>query len=396
MCLWTLETWILIMNGLTMTNNRFIFLCIGAASLMFAGCSKMTDGEQEVNAKVNFSIDSESVDLDMDTELVPMARAEILENYKNFCLANARHVVMKRIPDSQNEYLVVDVTEIQCKDNNGNKASYPSNIRIEDYKFKLAQETLQPGDYRGIVILNAAAGVRKGDVVNENTNIISKDLFLRPRSIYVGYKDFTVTKNGELQEQAGQNKNITYDEIIRYTTPINIIIIAEQEGTLNSNFTMNATVKYDYPNAINCNGELIYENIGEDKAPINTTIAYNILTRKTIWSFAKYNATLNPTMTSIYPLVYTKDRPKDVQVNISKISMGMEEFFYGNIEFEVTVTNGKPMNVIIQFDKNKNYNVITEQKTVNDMWNETKNVEGADPFIPLNYVEYNPDNYETN
>lgn len=379
-----------------MTNNRFIFLCIGAATLMAAGCSKMTDGEQEVNAKVNFSIDSESVDLDMDTELVPMARAEMLQNYKNFCLANARHVVMKRIPDSQNEYLVVDVTEIQCKDNNGNKASYPSNIRIEDYKFKLAQETLQPGDYRGIVILNAAAGVRKGDVVNENTNIISKDLFLRPRSIYVGYEDFTVTKNGELQEQAGQNKNITYDEIIRYTTPINIIIIAEQEGTLNSNFTMNATVKYDYPNAINCNGELIYENIGEDKAPINTSITFNILTRKTIWSFAKYNADLSPTNTSIYPLVYTKDGPKDVQVNISKISMGLEEFFYGNIEFEVTVTNGKPMNVIIQFDKNKNYNVITDQKTVNDMWNETKNVEGADPFIPLNYVEYNPDNYETN
>lgn len=379
-----------------MTNNRFIYLCIGAATLMSAGCSKMTDGEQEVNANVNFSIDSESVDLDMDTELVPMARAEILENYKNFCLANARHVVMKRIPGSQNEYLVVDVTEIQCNDNNGNKPSYPSNIRIEDYKFKVTPEILQPGDYRGVVILNAAAGVRKGDVVNENTNIISNDLFLRPRSIYVGYEDFTVTKNGELQEQAGQNKNITYDEITRYTTPINIIMITEQEGTLNSNFTMNATVKYDYPNAINCNGELIYENKGEDKAPINASIAFNILTRKTIWSFAKYNATLSDEYTTIYPLIYTKDGAKDVQVNISKISMGFEEFFYGNIDFEVTVTNGKPMNVIIQFDKNKNYNVITEQKTVNDMWNETKNVEGADPFIPLNYVEYNPDNYETN
>lgn len=396
MCLWTLETWILIMNGLTMTNNRFIFLCIGAASLMFAGCSKMTDGEQEVNAKVNFSIDSESVELDMDTELVPMARAEMLQNYKNFCLANARHIILKKTADSQNEYKVVNVTEIECKDYNGNKASYPSNIRIEDYKFKLAQETLQPGDYRGIVILNAAAGVRKGDVVNENTNIISKDLFLRPRSIYMGYKDFTVTKNGELQEQDGKNRYIMYDDIQRYTTPVNIIMITEQEGTLNSNFTMNSTLKYDYPNAINYKGELMYENKGENKAPINTTIAYNILTRKTIWSFSKYNATLSPEYTTIYPLVYTKDGQKEVHVNITKISMGQEEFFYGNIEFDVTVTNGKPVNVIIKFDKNMKYDVITDQKTVNDMWNETKNVEGADPFIPLNYVEYNPDNYEGN
>lgn len=355
--------------------------------LLLSSCNKSNiDNLGETNKDgviVNFSADTKSIEVDSETDLIPMSRADYAQDYNDFCFAGASHIIMKK-PGTEDEYLVVKKSEIAChKKGSNEEIGFPLNIRMKDYEFRIQPEVLQPGEYKSMIVINSGLNINVGDNVDSKTNIINEYLFLRPRSIYIDKYDFTVTKNGVLNNPSA-TELIEYKNTQRYTTPINIIL--ETGNDKINSYTLTGTFNYDYPSYINYNGEIIYDNI-QEKSPINMSVSYNILTKNPVWNFAEAGSELdNP---RIYPLIYTKDKKElNVKINITQINQGYDVFYNKNISFDVNVKNGKPCNVLLNFTDKTGPIIETDTKAVNSLWEKAQ----TEPFIPLNYVEYNKSN----
>lgn len=355
--------------------------------------------EQEENVEVSFFVDSKAIDVDVETDMVPMARTTVTDNHNDFCYAGGNHIIMKKIPDSSDSYYVVSVTDIACvRRSDGDKPMLPANIRLDDYDLKITPVVLQPGEYKSMVVLNAFLGINGpmngntyGSFVEEDTNIIG-NLFNRPRSIYVGtIEKFTVTKGGVLTDEAGNSQSLTYENIERYTTPINIIL-----SNYDSDFrdcTLYGEFEYDFPEYLNYNGKLINNNTVHTIEDFK--VSYDITAVNKKWRFAGYDAKLEPDYTTIYPLIYTinnKESITTVNLTINQIYYGVTKIYDGEIKIsDIGIEHGKPFNILLDFSAGNNPQVITDQDEINQQWKETNE---NDDYIPLNYVEYNPDRYE--
>lgn len=401
--------WILIMSGrnITIKNEIMIkrlYLYYSVLILTFSSSSCNRDVaisnivEQEENVEVSFFVDSKAIDVDVETDMVPMART-VTTNYNDFCYALGYHIIMKKSPDNLGSYYVVSVTDIACvRRSDGDKPMLPANIRLDDYDLKITPVVLQPGEYKSMVVLNAFLGINGpmngntyGSFVEEDTNIIG-NLFNRPRSIYVGtIEKFTVTKGGVLTDETGNSQSLTYENIERYTTPINIIL-----SNYDSDFrdcTLYGEFEYDFPEYLNYNGKLVNNNTVHTIEDFK--VSYDITAGNKEWRFAGYDAKLEPDYTTIYPLIYTinnKESITTVNLTINQIYYGVTKIYDGEIKIsDIGIEHGKPFNILLDFSAGNNPQVITDQDEINQQWKETN---ANDDYIPLNYVEYNPDRYE--
>lgn len=376
-----------------MIMNKYSILYFVTMLFLVSSCSKsdLLVVENE-GITVNFKVDTKSIDVDSDIDLVPMSRGEVKTDYNDFCYAMASHIIMKQKEPNSEDYVVVSVSSIPCVKNTGDLAQSPENIQLKQCRFTLDSEVLRPGHYKSFVVLNASVGIRKGEIVTKSTNILSDIWFWRPRSIYIGIKEFDVDKEGYLQDDTGETQSITYNDIHRYTTPINIILLTSD---VVSSYSISGKVICKYPVYIDYDGALVYDsNITTSELVFKTS--YNILTSKG-WCFSQYLETLSSDYTSIYPLVYTKDyvdEPLTVSLKIGQIEKIYNPILADTLVIDnLQVKDGYPFNVIINLTEETEVpQVITDQQTVNDLWKETQ-ASADEPFIPLNYVEYNKDNY---
>lgn len=374
--------------------NKYSILYFVTILFLVSSCRKsdLRDIEnEEEGVTVNFKIDTRSIDVDSDIDLVPMSRGELKDDYNDFCYAMASHIIMKQIPGSEN-YVVVSVSTIPCVKNTGGLVHSPENIQLRQCRFTLNSEVLSPGHYKSLVVLNASVGIREGEIVTRTTNILSEVWFKRPRSIYIGLEEFNVDKEHYLQDNTGETQSITYNNIHRYTTPINIILLTSD---VVSSYSISGKVICKYPAYIDYEGALVYDSSITTSESVFKT-SYNILTSQG-WCFSQYLETLSSDYTSIYPLVYTKDyvqEPLIVSLRIEQIEKIYEPVLVTPLVIDnLQVKDGYPFNVIIDLrGKTGIPDVITDQQTVNDLWKKTQTT-ANEPFIPLNYVEYNKDNY---
>lgn len=359
--------------------------------------------EQEENVEVSFFVDSKAIDVDVETDMVPMARTTTT-NYNDFCYALGYHIIMKKSPDNLGSYYVVSVTDIACvnKSTQVQLGSLPKNIKLDEHYLKISPVVLQPGEYKSMVVLNALIGIdgpmngnTYGSIVEENTNIIG-NLFNRPRSIYVGtIEKFTVDKGKVLTDEAGNSQSLTYENIERYTTPINIIL-----SNYDSDYrdcTLYGGLEYDFPEYLNYNGKLVNNNAVSETEDFK--VSYDITAGNKEWRFAGYDATLEPDFTTIYPLIYTinnKESKTTVNLTINQIYYGIKEIYNSKINGvinipDIEIEHGKPFNILLDLSTVSSPQVITDQNVINQLWIEAN---ANDDYIPLNYVEYNPDRYE--
>lgn len=390
--------WILIMSGrnITIKNEIMIkrlYLYYSVLILTFSSsCNRdvaiSNIVEQEENVEVSFFVDSKAIDVDVETDMVPMARTATT-NYNDFCYASGKHIIMKKSSDIPDSYYVVSITDIACVNKlTGNQPGIlPVNIKLNEYDLKISPVVLQPGEYRSMVVLNSFLEFNDfGTLVDINSQILRNDYFARPRSIYIDTIDFSVTKEGVLTDGVKSLNSLYYDEIERYTTPINIIL----KGIItNYPLTLSGTFEYNMPQYMNYNGELIY-NLSE-KSSKDFSVIYDLLVNDLQWRFSKYNRDLTNEVT-IYPLIYTiNDNPTEVNLTIKKIftSVDGNVFFNGLIDIPgIEIQHGKPFNILLDFSDKQNPEVIIEQDIINQQWKEAN-----DDNIPLNYVGYNPDRY---
>ena len=99
------------MNGkMIIMKNKYSILYF-VTMLFLVSCSKsdLLNVENE-GVTVNFKVDTQSIDVDSDIDLVPMSRGELKEDYNDFCYAMASHIIMKQKPGSE-DYVVVSVLQ---------------------------------------------------------------------------------------------------------------------------------------------------------------------------------------------------------------------------------------------------------------------------------------------
>lgn len=385
------------MSGITIKNEIMIKrLYLYYSVLILTLCSSCNRDvaisnivEQEENVEVSFFVDSKAIDVDVETDMVPMARTTTT-NYNDFCYASGKHIIMKKNPDSPpDSYYVVSITDIACvnKLTGDQPGLLPVNIKLNEYDLKISPVVLQPGEYRSMVVLNSFLEFNAfGTLVDINSQILKNDYFARPRSIYIDTIDFSVTKEGVLTDGVNSPNSLYYDEIERYTTPINIIL----EGIItNYPLTLSGTLKYNMPQYMNYNGELIYNS--SEKSSKDFSVVYDIFVNELEWRFSKYNRELTDYV-NIYPLIYTSnDNPTEVNLTIKEIYNVESNIFSGTIDINIPIQHGKPFNILLDFSNNQSPNVIRDQNEINQLWIEAN---ANDDYIPLNYVEYNPDRYE--
>lgn len=391
--------WILIMSGRNITikneimiKRLYLYYSVLILTLSSSSCNRdvaiSNIVEQEENVEVSFFVDSKAIDVDVETDMVPMARTATTD-YNDFCFASGKHIIMKKSSDTPDSYYVVSITDIACvnKSTGNQPRPLPVNIKLNEYDLKISPVVLQPGEYRSMVVLNSFLEFNAlGTLVDINSQILKNDYFARPRSIYIDTIDFSVTKEGVLTDGVNSPNSLSYDEIERYTTPINIILEGISTDYL---CTLSGTFEYNVPQYMNYNGELIYNS--SEKSSKDFSVVYDIFVNQLEWRFSKYNR--EPIEDAkIYPLIYTSnDNPTEVNLTIKKIYNVEGDFFSGEIKIPgIKIEHGKPFNILLDFSEGNNPQVITDQDEINQKWEQAN---ANDDNIPLNYVGYNPDRY---
>lgn len=372
------------------------------ATFLLSACSESVPASllpsEEEELLVDFTVNTQSINADIETEVVPMVRN--VQDYNDFYYSSSVFVVFKKtdkMRDGKDVYSVVGNYNLSAY-NSGNALFNPSNVKTSDLVLNINSLVLQPGEYKTIVIVNGEISHDLSPLkeFTEDDNILTSDFYNSPNSLFVGTNHFTVTKNKTLADVDGLIDRVDH-QLVRYTTPVNIIL--RSPNLISEYRNIRVSVDYAYPIGMNFNGDLIYGDSSKEAYNYDIISDFSVMVGEgSYWNFASF------LRGGSFPVFYTKGGVVEANIEVNEIRSNTTSFFEGKYALEnLRIEDGKPLNVLL--DLNETYaitpegSLIVKWDIVDANWeaSELQSLwKNAGIMIPLNYVEYNPGYYGNN
>lgn len=372
------------------------------ATFLLSACSESVPASllpsEEEELLVDFTVNTQSINADIETEVVPMVRN--VQDYNDFYYSSSAFVVFKKtdkMRDGKDVYSVVGNYNLSAY-NSGNALFNPSNVKTSDLVLNINSLVLQPGEYKTIVIVNGEISHDLSPLkeFTEDDNILTSDFYNSPNSLFVGTNHFTVTKNKTLADADGLIDRVDH-QLVRYTTPVNIILRTPK--LISEYRNIRVSVDYAYPIGMNFNGDLIYGDSSKGAYNYDIISDFSVMVGEgSYWNFASF------LRGGSFPVFYTKGGVVDANIEVNEIRSNTTSFFEGKYVLEnLRIEDGKPLNVLL--DLKETYaitpegSLIIKWDIVDANWeaSELQSLwKNAGIMIPLNYVEYNPGYYGNN
>lgn len=372
------------------------------ATFLLSACSESVPASllpsEEEELLVDFTVNTQSINADIETEVVPMVRN--VQDYNDFYYSSSVFIVFKKtdkMRDGKDVYSVVGNYNLSAY-NSGNALFNPSNVKTSDLVLNINSLVLQPGEYKTIVIVNGEISHDLSPLkeITEDDNILTSDFYNSPNSLFVGTNHFTVTKNKTLEDADGLIDRVDH-QLVRYTTPVNIIL---RSSKLISEYrNIRVSVDYAYPIGMNFNGDLIYGDSSKEAYNYDIISDFSVMVGEgSYWNFASF------LRGGSFPVFYTKGGVVEANIEVNEIRSNTFSFFEGKYALEnLRIEDGKPLNILL--DLKETYEITPEGSLiikwdiVDANWeaSELQSLwKNAGIMIPLNYVEYNPGYYGNN